>query len=137
MTVDSENGVENASAVIDTIKQITAKPSNMDSTVRNLSVTIMSNILSDESGGSNAPVQVEILEKCATIVTDVVDSMIMEDKAFNNGDNSDDDGNVSRHWCRRRNEEKYVLLEKVTAIVDKISILQIQMRRVHLLLHQN
>ena len=127
MTVDSENGVENASAVIDTIKQITAKPSNMDSTVRNLSVTIMSNILSDESGGSNAPVQVEILEKCATIVTDVVDSMIMEDKAFNNGDNSDDskNGNVSTTLLQKEVsiEEKYVLLEKVTAIVDKISIL--------------
>ena len=77
-----------------------------------------------------SPVQLEILEKCATIVTDVVDSMIMEDKAFNNGDNSDDskDGNVSTTLVQKEVsiEEKYVLLEKVTAIVDKISILQIR-----------
>ena len=33
---------------------------------------------------------------------------IMEDKAFNNGDNSDDskDGNVSTHWCRKKFQSK-------------------------------
>ena len=123
-TLSSSNASVNATALMDAISSATVDPSLLNEAARNASVNLMTDLLQSNRNISQN-VRKQVFQQCAEVVSNVMQSMINEEKppGASNVDSASDPGTKRRD---REKEKKNSFIKKVTSVVDRIAYLQIQ-----------
>ena len=123
-TLSLSNESVNATALMDAISSATVDPSLLNEAARNASVNLMTDLLRQNVNMSQN-VRKQVFQQCAEVVSNVMQSMLNEEKPPGAG-NVDSASDSDQKIRDREKEKKKSFIKKVTSVVDRIAYLQIQ-----------